>query len=323
MVQKKGEKAATARKYSPLERLHGFAELGRPLEWSKSLLNMTLATFLAFYCFNAVISLAVFVQGFFSVAFLWSGLYTLNDYTDRFIDAKHEVKKGRPIPSGRVSPAQAMGFACVLFALSFMLAFMLDSIMLVIFLLVMVLNQILYTMHPFRLKSRKIFDFISGSMVNPVFRYFSGMALFVAPYAMLTTFQPVLPLIFVVGFQFGGYSMYRMFSKKHDLSHKMKSSVALMNEKKVKTASYIAVAAAALSYLLLILNGATIRNTQLGFLPLQYLLAVIPIIIFIAPLKNAMTNPQKANMRLSYWATYLATIVFIIGNAIIFFLFPW
>ena len=308
--------------YSLFQRLFAFAELMRPLEWSKSLLNMMLAVFMAYYCFNANVSLAIFVQGFFSVALLWSGLYTLNDYTDRFIDAKHLVKKARAIPSGRVSPAQAVGFACILFAVSFMLAFMLGNIMLVICLLIMTLNQLLYTMHPFRLKSRKIFDFVSGSMINPLFRYFSGMALFVPAFVMLTTFQPILPILFVVGFQFGGYSLYRLFSKKHDQDHKMKSSVAMMNEKKVRRASYFALAVALFSYLFILFNGATFQNTALGFLPLPFILAIIPVVLFVIPLKGGMKHPEKANMKISYFVTYLGTIVFIAANAIIFFLLP-
>ena len=42
---------------------------------------------------------------------LYSGLYTINDLADRESDAKHPLKRRRPIPSGRVSARMAKGWA--------------------------------------------------------------------------------------------------------------------------------------------------------------------------------------------------------------------
>ena len=88
------ERKTKTPKYSSKEKVFGLIELGRPLEWSKTLLNMFLAAMMAFYVFGIrPLDLGIFVIGFISVAFLWSALYALNDYTDRFIDAQHRVKK--------------------------------------------------------------------------------------------------------------------------------------------------------------------------------------------------------------------------------------
>ena len=78
-------------KWSLAERAAGFVELGRPMEWSKSLLNMMIAMLMAFYVYSVGVNLWIFAAGFFSIAFLWSGLYALNDFTDwkRFPSEKH------------------------------------------------------------------------------------------------------------------------------------------------------------------------------------------------------------------------------------------
>lgn len=305
-----------------IEKALAFAELGRPIEWSKTLLNMLIATMTAYYVLFASIDFLVFVWGFFSVAFLWGGLYALNDCTDWEIDARHEVKKKRPIPSRKVSPRQGLGFSLLLLLVSFSMAFLLRNLLLVVCLLVMVLNQWLYTKKPFRLKSRKYLDVISGSIVNPIFRYGSGMVLFVPFTILVQNITPILPLVFVIGLQFGGYSLYRLFSKKHDVEVQMKSSVATIKENKIKSLSYAAIAAAIAAYLLMLVNGFTLKLSWLGFLPAQFLIAVLAVAPFLPMLKNAITNPQKADMRTTYRALYFMNLAFIIGNAAVFVFWP-
>ena len=200
-------KAQPKKKWGLLERTLGFVELARPVEWSKTLLNMTLAMLIVVYTYSGFINPIIFVEGFFSVALLWSGLYALNDWTDWKIDLIHEVKNKRPIPSGKVSPIQGLIFSIALILISLLIAFFIDSPMLVVCLVAMIVNQLLYTTKPFRLKSRKYFDVISGSMINPFFRYFSGIALFIPMSALFSMIPPVLPILFVVGIQFSGYSL--------------------------------------------------------------------------------------------------------------------
>jgi len=306
------------KKFSLVEKILGFIELGRPVEWSKPLLNMTLAMLIAFYVYSAGVSVGIFLAGFISVAFLWSGLYALNDYTDWKIDALHEVKKNRPIPSGKVSPIQGLIFSVVLILLSFGIALALNNPLLVVCLIAMFVNQLLYTTKPFRLKSRKGFDLVSGSMVNPVFRYFSGLVLFVPIPALLSQITPVLPLVFVVGMQFSGYSLYRLFSKKHDLSIKMKSSVALISEALIKKASYIAILFAGLAYLGLFVNELFLGAEWLGFIPVKYVLPIIIAGLFVPLMKDGIIAPEKADMKKNYRVLYLATIVFTLANWAVF-----
>ncbi|MFA5763923.1 MAG: UbiA prenyltransferase family protein [archaeon] len=310
-----------SKEYTFKEKIFGLAELGRPIEWSKSLLNMFLASLIAYYIYNSIFDPLIFIIGFLSVAFLWSGLYALNDYTDWKIDLVHSTKKNRPIPSGKVSPKQGFIFSIVLIVASFLIAFELNNFLLVLCLGAMVLNQLLYTMDPFRLKSRKIFDIISGSMINPFFRYFSGIVLFVSLYRLQTYPFPIFPVLFVIGIQFSGYTLYRLFSKSHDKKIKMKSTVAILPEKIVKIMAYGVMGIAILSYLGLLINGITFKIAALGYLPGQYFIAIliVAVVILVQPsLRYAILNPQKADMKSSYRLLYGMNIAFVIANLLIF-----
>ncbi len=322
MVKKKKNSQKTqSKKWSLFEKLAGFIELSRPVEWSKPLLNMTLAAFMAFFVYSSLIDPVLFVVGFFSVAFLWSGLYALNDYTDWKIDLLHPVKKNRPIPSGKVSPCQGKWFSFTLIAFSLAISLFLNNFLLLFCFLCMVLNQLLYTTKPFRLKSRKYFDLISGSMINPIFRYLSGLVLFVSFFRLMNNPFPILPIIFVVGLQFSGYSLYRVFSTSHDKKVKMNSTVAMLTEGKVKLLSYSALGLGVLAYILILINGVSFKEKWLGFLPAQFAWAIIAALLVLPLLKDAILNPKKADMKTSYRATYVATGLFIVANWIIFLFF--
>ena len=310
------------KKYSFVEKALGFAELGRPIEWSKSLLNMGLGALMAFYIYGAGVNLVTFIQGFFAVAFLWSGLYALNDRTDWKIDLLHDVKKNRPIPSGKVTPSQALTFSFLLILISYLIAFSLNNTLLVGCLTIMVVNQLLYTLKPFRFKSRKVLDVISGSMINPIFRFTSGLVLFIGATQLFNNFVPILPYIFVIGVQFGGYSLYRLFSKKHDKKLNMKSSVAMISEERIKRASYISLGAAVLAYVGLLINGLFFRIAWLGFLPAQYIWPAILTALFTPFLKGAILDPMNADMSKYYRRAYIFAMIFIVANLIVIAFFP-
>ncbi len=315
--------------FSPKEKILGFIELGRPIEWSKSLLNMFIAFLMVYYVYSLPMyypeNLITFIIGFLSVALLWSGLYALNDYTDWKIDALHETKKNRPIPSGKVKPLQGLIFSIILILIAFIIPFSMYNGLLFFCLFAMALNQILYTMKPFRLKSRKFFDIVSGSMINPFFRYLSGIVLFVPFFVLIKEPFPLLPVICVVGLQFSGYSLYRLFSKSHDKKVSMKSSVAILPEKLIQKIAYSVMVITVISYFLLFVNGAFLYNKFLGFLPPQYILAVLMVAIFVLAtpvLRTAILKPKEADMKNSYRLLYLMNISFIVANLIVFVLIP-
>ena len=161
-------------------------------------------------------------------------------------------------------------------------------------------------------------------MINPFFRYFSGIVLFVPAMMVATTPFPILPVLFVIGIQFSGYTLYRLFSKGHDKKLKMKSTVASFPEKYVKGVAYGVIGIAILSYFGLLVNGF-FKIGAIGFLPPQYFGAIIIVaivVLAIPSLRNAIISPQKADLKNSYRILYGMNVAFILGNAIIFFILP-
>lgn len=65
------------------------------------------------------------IQGFLSFSLVSSAVYIVNDYRDREKDRQHPTKKNRPLASGAINPAFALGIALVLLAISLPWGFLL------------------------------------------------------------------------------------------------------------------------------------------------------------------------------------------------------
>ena len=280
-------------------------ELIRPLEWSKSLANMVIAALTAAMLYSIHVDLFLFLQGFVSVVLLWSGLYALNDYTDRKADALHSVKKERPIPSGRAKPGTALIFSFALVALSGMIAVQLNKLVFFSW-TIMLANQLFYTMKPFEFKKKPVLDLISGSLVNPVFRFYYGWLLFVPAFN-----APLAVLLFILGIQFGGYGLYRMMSKSHEKKLGIEGSVVVFGEQKIKTIFYIAIIIGAISYFVSALAVWKQSYILLG------IISILPLPLYY----NALKKPGKADMKKMYKTVYLHDLLFIAGFVIVFLFF--
>ena len=297
--------------------LKGLIQLMRPAEWTKSLANMVIAVVFAGFMHGISFSAELFVLGAAGVCLLWSGLYALNDYTDRVEDALHPLKKCRPIPSGRVPANIALLFSLALIIFSFTLAFSISNL-LVLCMLAMLINHILYTMKPFNFKKRPVVDLISGSLVNPVFRFYSGWVLFVPNFN-----APILALMLILGLQFGGYGLYRMMSSDFEQRRGYKSSVALFGSK-LRYLFYLSIAIGIFAFFFACINSI-LKIPNIGFLPLRYLLLVgfsIPLLPFY---RRAIRNPKEINTSKSYKfiyrLLYLHTLLFLVGFFLLYLLF--
>jgi 4-hydroxybenzoate polyprenyltransferase len=314
----KSEDPIPKTKYPFVDVVLAYAQLMRPFEWSKTLMNMVFGLLIAFYVYSAFISIPVFILGFASVALLWAGLYALNDFTDWKMDLMHPDKKFRPIPSGKIKPNNALFFAFDLIVASFLIGIILGNIAFIGVLLVMMLNQLLYTTKPFKLKSRKMLDIISGSMVNPICRYFAGLLLFISVFEIFSEGIAILPVVLMIGVQVGSYLWYRFSSKELEKKLDISSSVAKISEKWAKRTSRYVIIIAILSYFGLFINYLIFKDAALGFLPPQYMLA-IAVIIFGAPLAwFVRKNPRASTNKYFYAAFHLVAIVFSIIHLLIF-----
>ncbi|MEK6941524.1 MAG: UbiA family prenyltransferase [archaeon] len=280
------------------EKLSSLLKLAKPPQWTKSLGNMLIGYVLAtnFGKFD----FGLFALGFFAVGpLLWGSLYTFNDWSDWQKDKMHPIKKNRPIPSGQVSPQLAFLFAGILLAGAFAIGIYLNNFLFLICLIGMLVNQSLYTFRPFEFKKKPIVDLVTGSLVNPFFRFYAGWVLAVPAFN-----APVEILLFVIAIQFGGYALYRMSSIPHEKEMKYKSSVVVFPPNTIKTVAYIGIAAGVIGFFAAIYNN---------MLPQKFLwLAVLSLAAF--PLYyNTIKNPQKMDLKFAYKTIYLLYALFIIG----------
>jgi 4-hydroxybenzoate polyprenyltransferase len=274
-------------------------EMMRPAEWSKTFGNMVIAALLATTL--GVGDWVAFLVAFIAAGpLLWGGLYALNDWTDWQKDARHPVKKCRPIPSGRVKPEIALAFSLSLLVLAFAVAyFYFYNLYFIICLTAMMANQTLYTMRPFHLKSVAALDLVSGSLINPFFRFYSGWVIFVQGFT-----APLEMVLFVVAVQFGGYTLYRLASKKQEEEYGYRSSIVVFPEGLVRGAAYLAVAVSGIAF---------VYSAVSGIIAARFLILAV-LSVLAAPLYyQAMKDPQKMDMKKVYRLIYIHYALFIAG----------
>jgi geranylgeranylglycerol-phosphate geranylgeranyltransferase len=110
-------------------RISGFVQLMRPINCAMMGFAVFVGAVLADPGFFNVAWLGV-LYGFVTGFMLTAASMTINDYYDRAIDAINEPS--RPIPSGSVSPRQALAFVFVLSAVGFVFAYLTSVMCLVV-----------------------------------------------------------------------------------------------------------------------------------------------------------------------------------------------
>ncbi len=304
-----------------LKFFQGVLTLIRPFEWSKPFGNMLIAALVAMYLsnsldfsFNTILN---FLIAFISVGpLLWGGLYALNDWTDIEKDKHHPVKKERPLPSGIVSPNQGLFIAVSFIILSLLVGWTINFLFFVC-LIGMLLNQLLYTIPPIKLKEKPVLDLISGSLINPIFRFYAGWVLFNPNFN-----APILFLLFILGIQFGGYTLYRLSGKQVEKKLNYKSSVILFGEKNLKLISYASIFIGCASFIFITLSSTFFLSLVfLGSLPIIFLfygiIVLIPLLVLMYP---SLVAPDKIDIKKMYGIVYSAYILFLLGFILIFYL---
>lgn len=99
--------------YNFVDRLLGFLVLGRPIFLILTPINAASAAVLALSGYPA---LSRCILGFCTVAFAAGAINAFNDYVDQ--DRDRHIWQGRPIPSGRIKPNEALCQISILFAAS-------------------------------------------------------------------------------------------------------------------------------------------------------------------------------------------------------------
>lgn len=97
----------------------------RPRQWTKNLIIFAALVFSRSFV-NAADTLLV-IGGFIIFCVLSGTVYIVNDIVDREEDRRHELKRSRPIASGRLSTRSAAACAAVLAAGSLVVSFLLGA----------------------------------------------------------------------------------------------------------------------------------------------------------------------------------------------------
>ncbi len=97
----------------------------RPKQWSKNL--VIFAGLIFAQKFFQLDSLRISLLAFLAFSLNSSAVYLINDVKDLEQDKIHPTKKNRPLPSGLITPAQAIIASIVLSAISLTLAFCLNT----------------------------------------------------------------------------------------------------------------------------------------------------------------------------------------------------
>ena len=127
----------------------------RPKQWTK---NLLLFAALLFSFERIALETAVAsVAGFFLFSFVAGCVYIINDVADREADRHHPAKRRRPIASGALRPATALGFGAMLLTTSLAAAYWINPLFMVLLLVYFALN----VSYSFKLKHMVILDIMT------------------------------------------------------------------------------------------------------------------------------------------------------------------
>jgi len=172
--------------------------------WASKTLNMFLLA-LSYAYFSGLIIKNPYevLGGLILVCLLWGGLYSLNDYTDIESDRENPEKQDRAFIQEKVDEKSVLSFIVILIILVFIISLIFYSLIFTLILGLMLLNQILYTLPPFRLKNTILAPFTSTA-TNSVLRTASCCVL------LGNLFLVPLPVYFFIYFAgMGTYSLYK------------------------------------------------------------------------------------------------------------------
>jgi len=235
---------------------------------------MLLASYLVL---NKLPPLKEFILGFAILGVLmWSGLYILNDLSDINVDKFHNEKKNRPIIAGKISKKTGIIMAIILISLSLVLSTLINLFFFIAVLFTLI-NQLTYTLKPFRFKESANWDFISCGMLGQILRFLAGWFLFTTSFNI-----PILALIFVTLTKTSGFLFYRLHHYDLEKKLKYKSSVITYNKNRVKILAFTLMFIAIISFFLMLLNDKFFKIQSIGILPFN-LIYLTPIVILIAP----------------------------------------
>lgn len=178
------------------------------LSWSSKTINMFLLALTYAYFSDLTISNPLeILGGLILVCALWGALYSLNDLTDLKSDRNNPEKQDRAFIKEDIEKKWIVTFIISLICLIFIISIFTLNIYFNIILGLMVVNQIIYTMPPIRLKDTVLAPFTSTAN-NSVLRIASCCILLGNLFLV-----PLSVYIFMYAASLGTYLMYKGIPK--------------------------------------------------------------------------------------------------------------
>jgi hypothetical protein len=182
------------------------------ITWASKNANMyLLALTYAYFSQKPITNPLEILEGLFLVSVLWGAMYTLNDLTDLESDRKDKKKQQRAFIQEKIDKKWILLFTMILLVFVFLVSLATLPGTFTFILSLMVLNQLLYTLPPVRLKETSLAPFFSTA-TNSVLR--------LASCAVLLGDVLLVPLsvyIFIYLAGMGTYLLYKSRSKDGSL----------------------------------------------------------------------------------------------------------
>lgn len=140
------------------------------ITWASKNVNMYLLALTYAYFFNiTIINPFEVIEGLILISILWGALYTLNDLTDIESDKKDSQKKNRAFIQDKVEKKWIITFIMLLLTFVFLISVITLPPAFTLVMFLMLINQIIYTLPPLRLKESILAPFFSTA-TNSVLR---------------------------------------------------------------------------------------------------------------------------------------------------------
>ena len=180
------------------------------ISWAAKNVNMYLLVLTYAYFADAFISNPFeILEGLILVSALWGALYSLNDLTDIEEDVKDSQKKSRPFIQEHIERKWIITFCSVIIGVVFVVSILTLPMAFTVIILLMLLNQLLYTVPPIRLKDTILAPFFSTA-TNSVLR--------MASCAVLLGNIGIVPLSVYLFMYTGSMGTYIMYKSKQKLA---------------------------------------------------------------------------------------------------------
>jgi len=174
------------------------------ITWAAKNVNMYLLVLTYAYFADIIIKNPyAILEGLILVSALWGALYSLNDLTDLEHDRRDKDKQERPFIQNHVDKKWIILFCTLLITAVFIISIETLIPSFTVLLILMLLNQILYTVPPIRLKDTVLAPF-SSTATNSVLRMASCAVLLGNIFIV-----PVSVYLFIYTASMGTYIMYK------------------------------------------------------------------------------------------------------------------